>query len=206
MRRAFVFVLAVCVLPGSASLAHADDARDLAEAAVKAAGGVEKLPKIIHWKETYFFGEKPGDKGTQREAFVVPPLSWYQNGRDIAAGNADRTEKAYLVWVWTLAPLLEKDTTLKLLPDSMLKDKPIKGLRVSREKQKDIDVYFHADTKQLARIDWRSYQIDFADWKESEGFKFPSKAYVRLKDGKLHLRTEFQVLEVLKELPKELKK
>ncbi|MFO0825717.1 MAG: hypothetical protein U0792_21780 [Gemmataceae bacterium] len=204
MNRVLLCVLAVWALTSSPGFAA--DPKDLAEAAVKAAGGVDKLPKIIHWKETYFFGEKPGDKGTQREAFVAPPLAWYQNGRDIAAGNPDRTEKAYLVWVWTLAPLLDKDTTLKLLPDSTLNDKPIKGLRISREKQKDIDVYFHADTKQLARIDWRNYQIDFADWKEAEGFKFPAKAFVRRKDGKLHLRTEFQVLEVLKELPKELKK
>ena len=58
----------------------------------------------------------------------------------------------------------------------------------------------------MARIDWRQYQIDFDDWKEANGFKYPAKAFVRLKDGKLHLRTEFQVLDVLAELPKDLKK
>lgn len=205
MRCVWTGFFSLGVLLGATPVGRADDAKTLAEDAVRAAGGAERLPKIVRWKETYFVGEK-ADKGTPREAVVAPPLAWYQDGRDIAAGNADRTEKAYLVWVWTLVPLLEKETTLKLLPDSKLGDKPIKGLRVSRQKQKDIDLYFFADTKQLARIDWRSYQIDFADWKEADGFKFPAKAYVRLKDGKLHLRTEFQVLEVLKELPKELKK
>ena len=58
----------------------------------------------------------------------------------------------------------------------------------------------------LARIDWRTYRIDFDDWKAADGFSYPAKSYVRYTDGNLHLRTEFQLFEVLKELPKELRK
>jgi len=105
------------------------------------------LPKFLHWKETYFTSPDPAAKGTAREAIIAPPLAWYQSGKNIAAGNADRTEKTYLVWVWTLAPLLEKDSKLKLLPDAKLGDKPIKGVRLSREGQKDIDLYFDAESK-----------------------------------------------------------
>lgn len=185
---------------------RADEAQDLAETAVKAAGGASNLPKIVRWKETYYTSADPKAKGTQREAIVAFPLSWYQSGTDIAAGNADRTEKAYLVWVWTLAPLLEKDSKLKLLPAAKLGDKSIRGLRLTRDKQKDIDLYFDEKTHRLARIDWRAYRIDFDDWKEAAGFSYPAKSYVRYTNGTLHLRTEFQLFEVLKELPKELRK
>ena len=184
---------------------RADEAHDLAEAAVKAAGGASKLPKIVHWKET-FYGADPSIKGTSREAIIAFPSAWYQNGQDIAAGNPDRTEKAYLVWVWTLAPLLEKDSKLQLLPAAKLGDKPIRGLRLTRDKQKDIDLYFHEETHRLARIDWRAYRIDFDDWKEADGFSYPAKSHVRYVDGNLYLRTEFQMFEILKELPKELVK
>ena len=183
----------------------ADEAQVLAEAAVKAAGGAGKLPKIVHWKETYFVAD-PKAKGVEREAIVAFPSAWYQNGKDIAAGNADRTEKAYLVWVWSLAPLLEKDSKLKVLPAAKLGDKPIVGLRLIRDKQKDIDLYFFEKTHRLARIDWRAYRIDFEDWKEVDGFSYPAKSYVRYIDGNLKLRTEFQLFEILKELPKELRK
>jgi len=189
-----------------APAACADDPRKLVDSAVAVAGGADKLPRIFRWKETYFVGPSTAAKGEPREAILVPPNQWYQAGKDIAAGNQDRTEKTYLVWVWTLAPLLDPESKLKALPDAKLGDKMIKGVRLTREKQKDIDVYFEAESSKLARIDWRDYQIDFADWKESAGFKYPAKSFVRFKDGLLHLRTEFQVLEVLLELPKDLKK
>ena len=196
--------LLVCAALFVPSLCRADDATEFANAAVKAAGGAEKLPKIIRWKETYFTSET--GKGTPREAIVAMPDAWFQDGKNIAAGNADRTEKAYLVWVWTLAPLLDKESKLQLLPDSKLGAARIVGLRLSRDKQKDIDLYFEAETKRLARIDWRAYQVDFADWKDADGFKYPAKSFVRQKTGALHLRTEFQLVEVLKELPAGLKK
>jgi hypothetical protein len=203
MSRIIVLVILGSVLfsPGS----RADDALELAKAAVQAAGGADKLPKIVHWKETYFVGPTQ-TKGTEREANIAFPSTWYQGGQDIALGNADRTEKAYLVWVWTLGPLLDKDSKLTALPPTKLGDKTILGLRLSREKQKDIDLYFHEKTHRLARIDWRAYQIDFDDWKETEGFRYPAKSFVRHKDGTLYLRTEFQLFEVLKELPRVTRK
>ncbi len=196
-------LLLLVVLICFSGLARSDDVPSLVSEAVKAAGGADKLPKMFRWKETWFLGEST--TANPREAILVPPSAWYQDGKNIAAGNADRSEKTYLVWVWTLAPLLEKDSTLTLLPESMLGGRIIQGVRLTREKQKDIDLYFDKETKRLARLDWRSYQIDFADWKETDGFRYPAKSYVRRKDGTLHLRTEFLLLERLAELPKELK-
>ena len=203
-----ILLAVACAMPGFlvwSPAVRADGAQDLAEAAVKAAGGASKLPNIVHWKET-FYGADPKAEGTDREAVVAFPSAWYQNGKDIAAGNADRTEKAYLVWVWTLAPLLEKDSKLKVLPAAKLGDKPIVGLRLTRDKQKDIDLYFHEKTHRLARIDWREYRIDFDDWKGADGFSYPAKSFVRCTDGNLYLRTEFRLFEILKELPIELRK
>ena len=205
MRPMLALVFAISCFAAWSSAARADGAQELAEAAVKAAGGADKLPKIVHWKET-FYGADPKAKGTEREAYLAFPSSWYQSGKDIAAGDADRTEKAYLVWVWTLAPLLEKDSKLKVLPAAKLGDKTIHGLRLTRDKQKDIDLYFHDKTHRLARIDWRAYRIDFDDWKVADGFSYPAKSYVRYTDGNLRLRTEFQLFEILKELPKDLRK
>lgn len=206
-RRNWLF-LVLCLLTGSALAGEPQDekkVRALVEAAVKAAGGATKLPKILHWRETYYLTPDPADKGTPREAYLNLPTQWFQDGKDIAAGNPDRTEKTYLVWVWTLGPLLDKDSKLALLPTVIFNNKPIRGLRISRAGQNDIDIYFDARTNKLARIDWRAFQIDFDDWRETQGFKYPVKAFVRFKDGKLHLRNEFHVLEVLKALPNGLR-
>jgi hypothetical protein len=205
MRHTFAIFCAISSFLACSLAAQADEAQDLAQAAVKAVGGVEKLPKVVHWKETYY-GADPKAKGVEREAYLAFPASWYQSGKDIAVDNPDRTEKAYLVWVWTLAPLLEKDSQLKLLPSVKLGDKTLLGLRLTRDKQKDIDLYFFEKTHRLARIDWRAYRIDFDDWKVANGFSYPAKSYVRYTDGNLRVRTEFQLFEVLQELPKELRK
>lgn len=205
--------LVICgmVLVGSGSVNRAAEpqgdeaARKLAREAIEVAGGAEHLPKVLRWKETYYVGDLGGN-GTPREAIVAPPQNWFQQGADIAAGNDDRTEKTYLVWMWTLEPLLDEKSTLTSLPDSTLAERSIRGVRVSRETQKDIDLYFDAETKKLARIDWRIFQIDFDNWTEQKGFKYPAKAFVRKKSGGLHLRTEFEMLEILDELPEELKK
>ena len=204
MRTGLWFVSGLLFLAGIEEFGHADEAQTLVAEAVKVAGGQDKLPRILRWKETWFLGDSKTPN--PREAVLAFPSAWYQDGKNIAAGDAERTEKTYLVWVWTLAPLLDKDSTLKRLPDSKLGDRPMLGVRLTRPDQKPIDVYFDAQSKQLTRIDWRSYQIDFADWKESQGFKYPAKANVRRKDGTLHLRTELQVLEVLRELPRNLVK
>lgn len=206
MRNVLALFCTISIFSAWSPAVRADEAQDLAEAAVKAAGGANTLPKIVHWKETYYVGADSKAPGTTREAFVAFPSAWYQSGKDIAAGNADRTEKAYLVWVWTLAPLLDKDSKLKVLPAGKLGDKPILGLRLTREKQKDIDLYFHEKTHRLACIDWRAYRIDFDDWKEVDGFSYPAKSYVRHANGTLHLRTEFQLFEVLTELPAVIRK
>ena len=78
-------------------------------------------------------------------------------------------------------------------------------LDLSRKDRPDLNLYFDKESGLLARIDWRAYNIVFSDWKETDGVKRPSKAFVRTKDGKLRLWTEFLEFERLKSLPDGLK-
>jgi len=180
--------------------APGESPRELAKLAIAAAGGVDHLPVVLHWKETWSLGET--GSLNPREAYIVPPHAWYQDGRNIAEGNPDRTEKAYLVWVWTLAPLADADTKLTWLPEVEFSGKTLQGLRVQRDKQPDIDLYFDRTTHRLSALDWRAFRVDFSDWKETDGYHYASKANVRFKsDGRLHLKTEFQTFEKREKLP-----
>lgn len=171
----------------------------LVEKAVTAHGGREKLLRTFRWKERYTFGDD--EKGTLREARLDPPDAWWAGPRNIALGNKDRSDKTYLVWSWTLVPLLEKDSRLGLLPDVEVAGKPAAGLRLSREGRADLSLYFDKETGRLARIDWRTYHCLFDGWKETDGARYPSRAEVRRKDGSLHLKTEFLELERLGAAP-----
>ncbi|MBY0524618.1 MAG: hypothetical protein K2R98_14535 [Gemmataceae bacterium] len=144
---AFILLLASALAP----LGAADDdaaARKLADDVVKAAGGPDKLLRIFRWKEQWFLGESKDPR--PRQAILAPPLVWGQDGRNIAKGNADRSDKTYLVWVWTLAPLLEKDSQLTLLPEIKVEDKPAVGLKLSRKDRKDYSIYFDKESKRPA--------------------------------------------------------
>lgn len=183
-------------------LAAPDDAektRALVEKAVRAHGGQDALLRTFRWKERYFIGDSKN--GTERSANLVPPDAWWQGKTNIADGNPDRGEKTYLVWAWTLVPLLDKDSRLALLPGETVDGKPAAGLLLRRDKRPDLSLYFDVESGRLARIDWRAYRITFADWKEADGARYPSQAFVRRKDGSLHLRTEFLELERVKAAP-----
>ena len=173
-------------------------AQALVEAAVKAAGGAERLPRLFRWQETWFAGEDKTAK--PREAFLVPPHAWYQDGKNIAVGDADRLEKTYLVWAWSLVPLLDPDSTLTLLPAQTHAGRTVQGVRLARASQPDIDLFFDSETRRLAVIYWRKYRIEFSGWREVDGFTFPAQAAVRHLEGRLHLRTEIQQFENLNHL------
>jgi len=171
----------------------------IVEKAVAAHGGADKLLRTFRWKEKYYLGE--AKDGTVRNASLQPPEVWWNGSKDIAAGNADRSDKTYLVGAWTLVPLLEKDSKLSLLPDLEVGGKAVSGIKLSREGRRDLSLYFERETGRLARIDWRTYHVTFENWKEHDGVRYPAKAVVRNQDGSVHLWTEFLELERLKSLP-----
>lgn len=200
MSRWIGLLLAVVVLfENTTARAQITDPQELAKKAVEAAGGADKLPKALRWSETWFLGTDPTPH--PRDALIGPPKTWIQNGTNIADGNADRTEKTYLVWAWTLAPLIEKDSRFTILPERKVADRPADGLKLERDDGPPIELYFDRETHRLAMVCWRKYDIDFAEWKEVDGFHYPSKAFVRRKDGTLHLWTEFKKFEKLEKLP-----
>ena len=176
-----------------------DKVKAIVDKAVAAHGGADKLLRTFRWKEKYYFGEET--KGTIRQASLVPPEEWWAGPKNIAAGSADRSDKTYLVWVWTLVPLLDKDSKLALLPDLEVDGGPAAGLKISREGRKDISLYFNKDTGRLARIDWRTFHVTFENWKEHDGAHYPAKAVVHRKDGGVHLWTVFLELERVKTPP-----
>jgi len=182
-----------------ASPQETEKVKAIVEKAVTAHGGADKLLKTFKWKEKYYFGDSK--EGTLRTASLQPPEVWWNGSKDIAAGNSDRSDKTYLVWAWTLAPLLEKDSKISLLPDLQVDGKPASGLKLSREGRRDLSLYFDQETGRLARIDWRTYHITFENWKELDGARYPAKAVVRNKDESIHLWTEFLELERLKSIP-----
>jgi len=189
-----------------APIAEADEntaVKAIADKAIKAVGGEDKLLRIFRWKERYYIGESK--TGTIREAILQPPDHWWQAKTDIAKNDPNRLDKTHLVEAWTLVPLTSKESKLTLLPEIKVDDKPAVGIRLSRKGKTDLNLYFDKDSGLLARIDWRTYHVTFSDWKEADGVKYPSKAFVRTKEGKLHVWTEFLELERLKSRPDGLK-
>ena len=182
-----------------ASPQDSEKVKAIVDKAVAAHGGQDKLLRTFRWKEQYYFGESKD--GTVREASLDPPDAWWQKSKNIAAGNADRSDKTYLVWVWTLVPLLDKDSKLSLLPDLEVDGKPAAGLKLNRDGRREISLYFEKESGRLSRIDWRAYHVTFENWKEHDGARYPAKAVVRKKDGSIHLWTEFLELERLKVPP-----
>lgn len=202
MHRCSVFVSAFTAMIMFAPFAHGDEAASVkvtVDKAINAVGGKDKLLTNFRWKEKYFIGAS--NDGVLREAMITPPDHWWQGETDIAKGNPDRSEKTYLVWVWTLAPLIDEGSKLAPLPEIKVNEMPCAGIQLSRKDRPDIDLYFDKTTGLLAQIDWRTYHIHFSDWKEVDGFKYPSQAFVHNKDGTLHLRTEFLEIERLKATP-----
>ena len=118
--------MAFVVILSFSSTGDDEAVRAIVEKAVRAHGGPESLLRAFRWKERYFIGDSK--EGTLRDAVLQPPDSWWQGNTNIAERNADRSEKTYLVWAWTLVPLLEKDSRLSLLPEALVDGRPAAGL------------------------------------------------------------------------------
>ena len=206
MNPSLLWIVPYLVLSVVAPAAKADEnaeVKTIVDKAIKAVGGEDKLLRLFRWKEQYYIGESK--TGTIREAILQPPNHWWQSKADIAKDNPDRLDKTHLVEAWTLVPLTSNESTLTLLPEIKVDDKPAVGIRLVRTGKADLSLYFDKESGLLARIDWRTYHVTFSDWKEVDGVKYPSKSFVRTKEGKLHLWTEFLEMERLKSLPDGLK-
>ena len=210
-RRRFVLsswlTMAVMVILNAS---HADDPaaspaspeKLLADKAIAAAGGNDRLLTLFRMEERYSSGEEFVPPGTARVSVVEPPKSWW-------IGTKERgTEPAKITaWAWTLGVLKDPESKLELLPEMTDNEKSLTGLRITGSVDPAIDMFFDKETHELARVDWRNDIYRFSDWKDFDGTRYPAKcAMFRRNTGKPWFFHEIVSIERLKELPEGLQR
>lgn len=191
----------VSICPAQVPAVPPTDPRALADKAVAAVGGEEKLLKLFRIKELFHFGDKPtppeGKQRTTRTSVIEPPRYWW-------LGKKDRTGEPakFDVWAWTLGALTDPASKLEAVPAVEDGGKTLPGLRVSGTITPAMELYFDPQTHLLARFDWRGdiYRLD--GWKEQDGVRYASICVIYKKSsGKPWFYHEVLEVERLKELP-----
>jgi hypothetical protein len=201
MSRGLCWLIGACLSLIFLSAAAADEgAGVLVQQVVAAAGGEEQLLKLFRMRERLSVGADPNKPGSERHSIIDAPRAWYVGTRDRV--SQDQEPAVFLVWAWTLRPLLDSQSKLELLPGITEGDRPAVGLRVSGAITPPMDLYFDAAEKRLVRIDWRNDIHRFSDWREFSGLKYPAKCVgYKVNTGKPWYFTEILELERLAELP-----
>lgn len=169
---------------------------------LKAVGGEDKLLKLFRMKEKLVVNEDPKAKGSERVSVCEPPKYWWVGKTERVAEQKEPA--TYLVWAWTLAILTDPKSKLETVDDLKVGDRDAYGIKVGETVTPAMTLYFDKETKLLARIDWRTDQHVFSDWKDHDGTKYAAKCVgYKAKTGKPWYYTEILSLERLKELPKE---
>jgi len=167
---------------------------------VEAAGGKDKLLKLVRVRERLNVSSDPEKKGTERVSVMEPPKSWWLGKRERV--SEDKEPAIFLVWGWTLGALTDPESKVESIPEITEGDQPVFGLRVSGTIDPAMDLYFSKTNNHLVRIDWRSDIHRFSDWKEHDGVRYPAKCVgFKKKTGNPWYFTEILELERLTELP-----
>jgi hypothetical protein len=188
--------LFVSVAPLHAAPAPADLVRSLLDAA----GGEAKVLRLFRFKESLVVGKAPAKT---RESIAQPPDHWWVGQRDRVLEESEPA--AFLVWAWTLAPLLDDKSTLEIVPDAEHEGRPAIGIRVSGRTEKPMVLVFDAGTKRLARVDWRGDRNVFSDWRQLDGLWYAAKVAGYKADGRQWYHTELLEVERLTDLPAHLR-
>lgn len=197
--------LAIVLFALSPALAADPAPKDVVAAAIKAAGGEEKLLKLFRFKETLNVSSDPAKKGTVRVSVCEPPTYWWVGKKERV--KEEKEPATFLVWAWTLGMLTDAKSKLEAIPGAAEDDKPTVGVRVSGTVTPAMDLHFDKETHRLVRIDWRADIHRFSDWKETDGAKYPAKCVGYKKaTNKPWYFTEISEVERLKELPDGLKR
>jgi hypothetical protein len=179
-----------------------DAAKALAQQAITAVGGPDKLLHRFRIKEKLNVSADPKGKTTDRVSTIELPGKWW-----LGTTPREKLDPKILAWAWTLVVLTDPATKLATLPEITENDQPAVGLRVSGTIDPPLDLYLDKTDHQLVRIDWKSSIHRFSNWKEHDGVKYPCQVVgYRKATGKPWYFTELVELERLKELPAELKK
>jgi hypothetical protein len=144
-----------------------------------------------------------GEAGGQKFEFVVVlngDKGWMKVMGTTVDLEGDRLEEqknaAYSAWVGRLVPLLrEKGFKLSPLGDVTIDKKEAVGVKVSRDGQRDIDLFFDKKTGLLLKSQSRvkdesgqefNQESFYHDYKDADGIKRPGKVVVK-RDGKDYL-------------------
>lgn len=196
--------------------ARADDAdaKPLVEQVVATAGGAEKLLTLFRFRERVLITDKPAapvtaDEKENRTSVVQVGGDWW-----IGKNKRDKDKVRVLCWAWSLRILLNPESKIAVIPETIISEKPAFGLRVSGSIKEPIDLWFDKETKRLVAIDYTDTRHHFSEWKKTdEGHSYPSKVVgYRFADRakgtfneKQWYQTDILELTPLKELPAELK-
>jgi hypothetical protein len=166
-----------------------------------AVGGESKLLKLFRLKEKLVVNADPNAKGLERVSVCEPPKYWWSG--KIERVSEQKEPATFLVWAWTLTILTDPKANLETVADIKIGDREAFGIKVSGVVDPALTMYFDRETKRLTRIDWRTDQHVFSEWKEADGVKYPSKCVgYKTKTGKPWYYSELVSVERLKELPK----
>ncbi len=170
---------------------------------LKAVGGEDKLLKLFSLKEKLVVNADPNAKATVRTTICEPPKYWWLGKTERV--SEQKEPATFLVWAWTLAILTDPKSKLETAAEIKIGDRAAYGITVSETVTPAMTMYFDRETKLLTRIDWRTDQHLFSDWKEHDGVKYASKCVgYKTKTGKPWYYTEILNVERLKELPQGL--
>lgn len=150
-------------------------AEQLAHEVIAQAGGEAQLLRIFRFREQVLITDQPqlppaaGAPGN-RTSIVEAGGGWW-------VGNKPRPpETAHvLVWGWSLRVLLDPDSRLERLADTVMGDIAVFGLRVTGSTKEPLDLWFDAATKRLVAIDYIDSRNFFSDWKTTaDGRPYPA--------------------------------
>jgi hypothetical protein len=193
------FLLAACL-----TQAQSADPKPLAEKAILAVGGKDKLLEIYRLKETFHFGETPepaaGKKRSLRDSILSQPDYWWINKKERGPDPAKDDARA-----WSLDLLVDEKSRFELIPEIVDEGRTCLGLRVTGSVTPAMSFYFDKETYLLRRLDWRSDFYRFSEWKEHDGLRYASRTVIfKVKSGKPWFFHDITELQRLAQLPEGL--
>ncbi|MEI6234074.1 MAG: hypothetical protein WCT04_13550 [Planctomycetota bacterium] len=112
-----------------------------------------------------------------------PPYCWCRSprwyvGKTERVAEQNKGGVCHVVWMLTLAPLVDPKSKLEALPDGSVEGKAAHGLKVSGTIEPPMNVFLDAATYDLVKVEWKSEPFFFCVPTEVDGTRVPSQVYV----------------------------
>lgn len=187
-------------------VAAADDsATNLAEEAVLAAGGAEKISVRFRLRDNLSVGKDPDKAKIERLTYVEAPAYWRIKKMGKWVERTDEPAK-WLVWGWTLGPLVDSDSIITSIAGVEEGGKTSLALQVTDSVEPAMDLHFDPDTKALVRIDWDDEIARFSEWTDFGGYRLPATCDgFRRKSNAPWYFCDILEVEVVEEIPAEVR-